>query len=98
MEKVSQALPCFHLMEVQRKLREKLGFSIQFSPEKSFAMVYHPRWIERARPASWRDRQLCACRDRSDGNYCEYDGLMTQQIHQRTLYVRHQTNSDGVGL
>jgi hypothetical protein len=42
MEKVSQALPCFHLMEVQRKLREKLGFSIQFSPEKSFAMVYHP--------------------------------------------------------
>jgi hypothetical protein len=31
MEKVSQALPCFHLTEVQRKLREKLGFSIQFS-------------------------------------------------------------------
>lgn len=34
MEKVSQALPCFHLMEVQRKLREKLGFSIQFSAGK----------------------------------------------------------------
>jgi hypothetical protein len=47
MEKVSQALPCFHLMEVQRKLREKLGFSIQFSPESPSQWFTIP--LDRAR-------------------------------------------------